>query len=84
MANGSSSNLKLWKTQLHKMRQSRWFLGRILRLKNRLLLIKSILKPWPKSVWIPLKLTAAASATDSAIHKKMFGSGNTTILNSNE
>ena len=28
-----------------------------------------------KSVLIPLGLTAAASATDAAIHKKMFGSG---------
>ena len=27
-----------------------------------------------KSVLIPLELTVAASATDAAIHKKMFGS----------
>ena len=66
------------------MRQSGRFLGRLLRLKIGLLLIKNILKSLPKSVWIPLKLTTAASATDAAIHKKNFGSGNTTILNSNE
>ena len=27
---------------------------------------------------------ASASATDAAIHKKMFGSGNTTLVTSNE
>ena len=32
----------------------------------------------------PLGLTAAASATDAAIHKEMFGSGNETLINSNE
>ena len=37
--------------------------------------MKNVLKPLPKSVLIPLGLTAAASATDAAIHKKMFGSG---------
>ena len=38
-------------------------------------LIGNVLKPLAKSVLIPLGLTAAASATDAAIHKKMFGSG---------
>ena len=37
--------------------------------------MKNVLKPLAKSVLIPLGLTAAASATDAAIHKKMFGSG---------
>ena len=32
--------------------------------------MKNILKPFAKSVLIPLRLTAAASATDAAIHKK--------------
>ena len=32
-----------------------------------------------KSVLIPLGLTEAASATDAAIHKKIFGSANTTF-----
>ena len=36
---------------------------------------KNVLKPLAKSVLIPLGLTAAASATDVAIHKKMFRSG---------
>ena len=32
---------------------------------------------------MPLGLTAAASATDAAIHKKTFGSDNTTLVTSN-
>ena len=31
-----------------------------------------------------MSLTAAASAADAAIHKKMFGSGFTTLIISNE
>ena len=38
--------------------------------------MKYILKPLVKSVSISLGLTVAASATDAAIHKKMFESGN--------
>ena len=37
-----------------------------------------------KSVLIPLGLTAAASAADAGIHKKILGSGNTTLIISNE
>ena len=61
------------KTQLHKIGQ---LLGRLLvsSLKTGLPLTGKVLKPLVKSVWIPLKLAAAASATDAAIHKKMFGS----------
>ena len=72
--NGSSTNIKLSKTQLHKIGQSGGFLGRLLRtlLKTGLPLIGNVLKPLTKSVLIPLGLTAAASATDAAIHKKMF------------
>ena len=33
---------------------------------------------------MPLGLTAATSATDAAIHKKMFGSGFTRLIISNE
>ena len=36
--------------------------------------MKNVLKPLAKSVLIPLRLTAGASATDAAIHKKYFGS----------
>ena len=37
--------------------------------------MKNVLKPLAKNVIITLGLTAATSATDVAIHKKMFGSG---------
>ena len=80
--------------QLHKIGQSGGFLGRLLRqlLKAWLHLIEHVLKPLAKSVLIPLGLTAAASATNAAIHKKMFGSGrlsglathNTTLIISDE
>ena len=71
-ANGSSANIKLSKTQLHKIRQSGGFLGRSLGplLKTGLTLMKNILKPLAESVLIPLALTTAASATDACIHKK--------------
>ena len=49
-------------------------------------LIGNVLKPLDKNVLIPLGLTTAAvaSAADVALHKKMFGSGNTTLIISNE
>ena len=46
--------------------------------------MKNALKPLAKSVSIPLGLTAAASATDAALHKKMLGSGTTRLITSNE
>ena len=76
-ANNSSANIKLSKTRLHKIGQSGGFLGRLLGplLKTGLPLMKNVLKPLTKSVLIPLGLTAAALATEAAIHKKMLGSG---------
>ena len=60
------------------MIQSGGFLGRPLGplLKTGLPLIKKVIKPSAKSVLIPLGLTAAASAADVGIHKKILGSGN--------
>ena len=49
-------------------------------LKIELPLIGNILKPLAKSVLIPLGLTAAASVTDAAIHKKTFGSCITALI----
>ena len=46
--------------------------------------MKNVLKPLAKSILIPLRLTAAASATYAAIHKIMFGSGTTTLIIFNE
>ena len=37
--------------------------------------MKNVLQPLAKSILIPLGLTEASSATDGAIHKKMFVSG---------
>ena len=84
--NGSSANIKLSKTQLHKVGQSGGFLGRLLGplLKTGLSLIKNLLKPLAKSVLLPFELTAVASGIDAAIHKQTSGSGNTTLIISNE
>ena len=49
-----------------------------------MVLIENILKPLDEGVLIPLELIAAASVTNAAIHKKMFGSGTTTLIISNE
>ena len=86
-ANHLSTVIKLSKTQLSKMIQSGLFLGRLLGplLKTGLPLIKNVIKPLAKSVLIPLGLTAAASAADAGIHKKILGSGNmTTLIISND
>ena len=69
--NCSSANIKLAKTQLHKIGQSGRFLGRLSEplLKTGLSLKVNLLKPLAKVILIPLGLTAAA-ATDAAVHKK--------------
>ena len=81
-ANNSSVDIKFSKTQLSKMIQSGGFLGRLLGLllKTGLPLISNVIKPLAKSVLISLGLTAAASAADAGIHKKILGSGNTKTL----
>ena len=68
------------------MIQSGEFLGRLLGLllKTGLPLISNVIKPLAKSVLIPLGLTAAASAADAGIHKKILGSGTTTLIISND
>ena len=69
-ANNYSANIKLSKTQLHKIIQSWEPL-----LKTGLPLIENKLKP--------LGLIAA-SAADAAVYKKIFGSGFTTLIISNK
>ena len=78
------ANIKLLKTQLHKIGQSEGFLVRLLvpLLITGLPLVGYILKPLAKSFSRPLRLTA--SVTDAAIHKKMFGFGFATLIISNE
>ena len=85
-ANNSSADIKFPKTQLSKMIQSGRFLGKLLGplLKTGLPLMKNVITPLAKSVLIPLGLTAAASAADAGIHKKILGSGNTTLIISNK
>ena len=47
--------------------------------------MKSVIQPLAKRFLIPLGLTAAASAADAGIHKKILGSGhNTTLIISND
>ena len=77
-ANNLSANIKLSKTQLHDIGQSGGYFGRLLgpSLKPGLPLMKNVLKPLAESILIPLGLTAA-------IHKKMLGSGMTTLIISN-
>ena len=73
--NNMSTDLKLSKAQISKIIQSGGFLGRLLDplLKTGLPLMKNVIKPLAKSVLIPLGLTAAASAADAGIHKKIIG-----------
>ena len=61
--------------------QSGGFLGRLFGplLKTRLPLMKNVIKPL-----IPLGLTAAASAADAGIHKKILGFGRTILIISND
>ena len=80
--NGSSVNIQLSRTQLYKIVQPGGFSGRLLGplLITGLPLIRKALRPSAKGVVISLGLTAAASETDAATHKKMFGSGFTTLI----
>ena len=80
-ASHSSADIKLSKAQLSKMIQSGGFLSRLLGplLKTGLPLIKNVIKPLAKR----LVLTAAASAAGAVINKKILGSGNTTLIISN-
>ena len=94
-ANQTSTDIKLSKTHLDdtidtndtKMIQLGGFLGRLLGplLKTGLPLMKTLIQPLAKSVLIPLGLTAAASAADAGMHKKILGSGrNATLIISND
>ena len=89
-ANNLSTDIRFSKVQLSKMIQSEGFLGKLLGplLRTGLPIMKSVIKPLAKSVLIPLGLTAAASAADAGIHKKILGSGsdhnNTIFIISND
>ena len=81
-ANHSSIDTKLSKIQLSKMIQSGGFLGNLLgKLAGPLM---TVAMPLAKNVLAPLGLSAAMSAIDGSIKKKMLGSGATTLIISND
>ena len=81
VANKSSTDIKLSKTQLFKMIQSSKFLGRLLGplLNTSLPLMKTVIQLLAKSVLIPLG-ASAASAAYVGLHKRIFGSGTTKLI----
>ena len=42
--------------------------------------MKNVIKPLAKRALIPLGLTATAAVADVGIHKKILGSGTTTLI----
>ena len=77
-----STDLKLSKTQISKIIQSGGFLGSLLsKLAGPLM---KVAIPLAKNVLAPLGITAAASAIDAGIQKKIHGSGTTTLIISNK
>ena len=77
-----STHIKLSKAQISKIIQSRGFLGSLLS-KLAVPLMK-VAVPIKKKILAPLGLTAAMSAIDGTIQKKIHGSGTTTLIISNE
>ena len=79
-ANHTSANIKLSKGQLTKMQKDGFLRFLAPLLKSGLPLLKFVIKPLGM-----LGLTAAASATDTAINKRILRSGNrTTLIISND
>ena len=68
------------------MVQLKRFLGRLLGplIKVRLPFMQNVFTPLARSVLVTLGLTAAASATDAALQKKVFGLGITKLIISNK
>ena len=78
--NHTSADITFSKAQLTKMQKGGFFKFLLLLLKSGLPLLKSVVK-----LLDLLGLTAAASATDAAINKKILGSGNhITLIISND
>ena len=74
-SNNVLANIKLSKTQIAKIIQSYGFLGFLLRKLAGPLMNVAI--PLAKNVLAPLGITAAASALDAGIQKKINESGTT-------
>ena len=80
--NNMSTDIKLSKAQISKIIQSGRFLQSLLSKLYRPLMKVAV--PSAKNILAPLGITAAASANDGAIQKKMHGSGATTLITPNE
>ena len=80
--NNVSTDLKLSKAQISKIIQSGEFLGSLLsKIAGPLM---EVAVPLAKNILAPLGITAAASAIDARIQKKINGSGTTTLIISNK
>ena len=80
--NNMSTDTKLTKTQISKIIQSGRFFGSLLS-KTAGPLMK-VADPLAKNILAPLGITAATSAIDAGIQKKIHGSERTALIISNE
>ena len=80
--NNMPTDIKLSKAQISKIILSRGYLGSLLsKLAGPLM---KVAVPLAKNILAPLGITAAASAIDAGIQKKIHGSGTTTLIISNK
>ena len=80
--NNMSTDLKLSRAQISNIIQSGGFLGSLLsKLAGQLM---KVAVPLAKNILAPLGITAAASAIDAGIQKKIHGSNTTTLIISNK
>ena len=80
--NNMSTDIKLPKKQISKIIQSGGFLDSLLsKIAGPLMKVAVLLA---KNILAPLGITAATSAIDAGIQKKIHGSGTTTLIISNE
>ena len=80
--NNMSTDIKLSRVQINKIIKEGRDLGRLL-----MGFLPKLIRPaisLGKNILAPLGLTVAMSATDAAIQKKMYGSGITTLIISND
>ena len=80
--NNMSTDIKLSKVQINKIMKEGGNLGKLL-----MTFLPKLIKPaisLGKNFLAPFGLRAAMSATDATIQKKMYGSGNTTLIISND
>ena len=80
--NNRSTDIKLPKAQISKIIQSGGFLGSLLSKLAGPLMKAAV--PFAKNILRPLGITAATSAIDAGIQKKIHGSGTTTLIISNK